>query len=126
MVRFKKKLTVIGIIGHTQGVIRAIKPAMKPAMKIYQPDCDSELSSPARSEPYALSSLMTGVQRGWLDNSLATDAVGVSVVLALATAVAPDWKENSSRLGGVHIPSLQLIYTTSPEIVYSPDVGRNA
>lgn len=33
---FIKKLTVIGIIGHTHGVARANKPPIKPAINIYQ------------------------------------------------------------------------------------------
>ncbi|GFI39747.1 hypothetical protein IMSAGC016_01528 [Muribaculaceae bacterium] len=31
----RKKLTVMGISGHTQGVTSAIRPPMKPAMNIY-------------------------------------------------------------------------------------------
>ena len=36
--RFKKKLTVIGMIGHTQGVRTAMKPPIKPNRKIVQRD----------------------------------------------------------------------------------------
>ena len=34
LVRFRKKLTVIGIIGHTQGVNKASSPPTNPAKKI--------------------------------------------------------------------------------------------
>ena len=47
---FKKKLTVIGIIGQTQGVSKAIKPPKKPLMKIQSKEslvvvdvCESKL-----------------------------------------------------------------------------------
>ena len=36
---FKKKLTVIGIIGHTQGVSKAINPPKNPNTKIRRYDC---------------------------------------------------------------------------------------
>ena len=32
---FRKKLTVIGIMGHTHGVTSAMRPPIKPAMKMY-------------------------------------------------------------------------------------------
>ena len=35
LLRFRKKLTVIGIIGHTHGVNKASNPPMNPAKKIY-------------------------------------------------------------------------------------------
>ena len=38
---FKKKLTVIGIIGHTQGVSKAMRPPRKPRRKI-----DHRLAAP--------------------------------------------------------------------------------
>ena len=56
---FKKKLTVIGIIGHTQGVIKAISPPINPAPKIYR----SDLLDVSPAAPKALTSSMTGVQR---------------------------------------------------------------
>ena len=34
--RFRKKLTVIGMIGHTQGVSRATSPPIIPMKKMYQ------------------------------------------------------------------------------------------
>ena len=34
LLRFKKKLTVMGIIGHTQGVNKASNPPKNPVIKI--------------------------------------------------------------------------------------------
>ena len=34
LLRLRKKLTVIGIIGHTQGVSSAMSPPRKPAKKM--------------------------------------------------------------------------------------------
>ena len=39
LVRFRKKLTVIGIMGHTHGVNKAIRPPTNPAKKIYSRNC---------------------------------------------------------------------------------------
>ena len=56
-VRFKKKLTVIGIIGQTQGVNKATKPPKNPAKKI-----NNQLVSAAVivASPKAFSSSITG------------------------------------------------------------------
>ena len=43
---FRKKLTVIGMIGHTQGVSRAMSPPRKPRRK-----SDHRLESPATPNP---------------------------------------------------------------------------
>ena len=59
LLRFKKKLTVIGIIGHTQGVNNANNPPRKPVMNIYIQD----MSSWPCSSPKACKSLITGFQR---------------------------------------------------------------
>ena len=37
---FRKKETVMGIMGHTQGVTNAMRPPMKPAMNIYHSERD--------------------------------------------------------------------------------------
>ena len=57
--RFRKKLTVIGIIGHTQGVNKASNPPKSPAIKINQSEALPALDS---GEPNDLSSPITGVQ----------------------------------------------------------------
>ena len=59
--RFRKKLTVIGIIGHTHGVARATSPPKKPSRKIVRrersaPPCPS-------SSPKELSLSITGVHK---------------------------------------------------------------
>ena len=60
LVRLRKKLTVIGIIGQTQGVNRAIKPPRNPAKKI-----NNQLVSVAEivASPKALRSSMTGAHK---------------------------------------------------------------
>jgi len=57
--RFIKKLTVIGIIGQTQGVSKAKNPPSKPARKISHSDVAPEVPSPW---PKLFSSLITGFQ----------------------------------------------------------------
>ena len=59
-VRFKKKLTVIGIIGHTQGVSKAIKPPAKPAKKMNNQEVSVEESVVS---PNAFSSATTGFHK---------------------------------------------------------------
>ena len=71
-VRFKKKLTVIGIIGQTQGVNKAMKPPKNPAKKI-----NNQLVSVAVTvvSPKAFRSSITGFHRS--DASCGTaDAAG--------------------------------------------------
>ena len=60
-VRFKKKLTVIGIIGHTQGVSKASTPPPNPKKKIIR----SDLSAVPPFSPKALSSSITGVHKSF-------------------------------------------------------------
>ena len=57
--RFRKKLTVIGIIGQMQGIATASRPPTKPISRIYHSEWFA-MSSPL---PIARSSEMTGVQR---------------------------------------------------------------
>jgi len=59
-VRLRKKLTVIGIIGHTQGVSKAINPPRKPAKKMNNQDVSV---AETVVSPNAFNWSMTGVQR---------------------------------------------------------------
>ena len=71
-VRFRKKLTVIGIIGQTQGVNKAMKPPKNPARKI-----NNQLVSVAVTvvSPKAFRSSITGLHKS--DASCGTaDAAG--------------------------------------------------
>ncbi len=68
---FKKKLTVMGIIGHTQGVSKAANPQIKPFRKMLQRD-----ESYLFSVPPALSSSTTGAQ----SISLSTLVVATTIV----------------------------------------------
>ena len=71
-VRFRKKLTVIGIIGQTQGVNKAIKPPKKPAKKMN----NQEVSAADTVEsPNAFNWSITGDQRFGLSVKL-SDALG--------------------------------------------------
>ena len=58
LLRFKKKLTVIGIKGHTQGVSNAMKPPRKPAIRTHHSDLPLMLPF----KPYSCNSSITGVQ----------------------------------------------------------------
>ena len=69
---FKKKLTVMGIIGHTQGVSSANKPPRKHAQKIYH----SELSDTSYTSLLALSTGLTGAHN-W-----ACDAMVIPLLLS--------------------------------------------
>ena len=57
--RFRKKLTVMGIMGHTQGVRRANRPPTNPEKKRNQ----NEVSAAAVVSPRACSLSMTGVHK---------------------------------------------------------------
>ena len=57
--RFRKKLTVMGIIGHTQGVSNATSPPRNPKRKIFHHACWAALEA---ASPKAASSSTTGVQ----------------------------------------------------------------
>ena len=78
----RKKLTVIGIIGHTQGVNRATRPPRKQVKNMYQSEpCEMGASEPA-------SSYFTGVQRS--DSALVSSTTGAATQSAatLSTATA--------------------------------------
>ena len=59
LLRLRKKLTVIGMMGHTQGVNNATKPPKKPAIKMAQ----REMSVGTSVVPKLCSLSITGVQR---------------------------------------------------------------
>ena len=73
----RKKLTVIGIMGHTHGVKRATRPPRKQVRKIYSNDF------PAISALLSFPSKSTGAHRsGTLLSALATAGAAVRVVSA--------------------------------------------
>ena len=76
----RKKLTVIGINGHTQGVRSAINPPPKPRMKMYHHGAEpiSEFSSP--------SGRSTGAQRSVPFSSTPNVAERFSVSLSCASS----------------------------------------
>ena len=65
LLRFKKKLTVMGISGHTQGVSNAMIPPAKPAMSIHHKERPVILPF----IPYSRNSSITGVHRASLSTS---------------------------------------------------------
>ena len=78
---FKKKLTVIGIIGHTQGVSKARKPPTKPAMNMYKYDWLELLPS----APKTLSSSITGTHKSELSVcNVLCDTIFVESIVALS------------------------------------------
>lgn len=60
-VRLRKKLTVIGIIGHTQGVNKANRPPPKPMAKMSQSERLLVLCDPSPLRAWSLST--TGVHK---------------------------------------------------------------
>ena len=79
LARFKKKLTVIGIMGQMQGIHTAANPAKNPINKSHHSDCSAK-SSP---EPSDRSSSMTGSQRSVSEVKDMTDAESVFAFSAL-------------------------------------------
>ena len=55
---FMKKLTVMGMMGHTQGVTSATNPPRKQVMKIYHSEADPSVDSPP---PAALTGVHSGL-----------------------------------------------------------------
>ena len=83
---FKKKLTVRGIIGHTQGVSSATRPPRKQAMMIYQ----SELLFSPLLLLLLLSQASTGAQRSPCSsaNLPATESVAAAETESATIAVS--------------------------------------
>ena len=69
MERFRKKLTVIGIMGQIQGIHTAANPAKNPISNSHHNDFSAK-SSPA---PNDRSSSMTGAQRSVLSVEIEED-----------------------------------------------------
>ena len=84
-VRFRKKLTVIGIIGQTQGVNKAIKPPKKPAKKMNNQDVSA---ADTVASPNDFNWSITGDQRFGLSVKL-SDALG-DVVAGVSLAAGPE------------------------------------
>ena len=103
----RKKLTVSGIIGHTQGVSNARRPPRKPPRKIYHSEPLCESSAPEVS---------TGVQVAGSSDAADSWAFAASCSDALSVVAAEALPENvnGSFVGGMHVSSLQLEYSTYP------------
>ncbi len=99
---FRKKLTVIGISGHTHGVTSAIKPPINPAIRIHQRDFPSTLPF----IPYSLSSSITGVHNGLL---LKFDVSVETFIGATFSVSASSTSASSSNVSAV---------TSSPGIIF--------
>ena len=82
--RFRKKLTVIGMIGQMQGMQTASRPATKPMSSSHSNDCLAR-SSP---EPRARSSSVTGVHKSSATASLTVATKSTLAVSILATGAA--------------------------------------
>ena len=126
--RLRKKLTVIGMIGHTQGVNKATSPPTNPMKNMYIQECPSLPCPPLK----AWSSLITGVQSPAVSTAAeaATMAVSACAVSATATVSAAGFsstagslgasagpsplKSNSTWAGGMHISSLHEPYSRYP------------
>ena len=90
LARLRKKLTVIGMIGHTHGVSRATRPPAMPMKKIAHRD----LLPPSFVLLNADSSLMTGFHRS---------ASGVACTLACCAETA------ESACGAVPVPAVSAV-----------------
>ena len=85
--RLRKKLTVIGMMGHTQGVQSATSPPKNPSMKIYHQAIWATLAS---SPPMSFSSLTTGVQRLFRNvESVGVVAISAETVMVSAATCVP-------------------------------------
>ena len=80
LVCFRKKLTVIGIIGHTQGVSRAINPPRNPAKKINNQEVSVAVTVVS---PNAFRLSMTGVQRTASSVSSLAIFAGLEIILSV-------------------------------------------
>ena len=82
--RFKKKLTVIGIIGHMQGMTRASNPPTIPIRNIYNKEWLAILLLPSN----CCNCFTTGSHRAW-----ASVPESCAVALALGSANESAWSE---------------------------------
>ena len=101
--RFRKKLTVIGMIGHTQGVNKATSPPTKPMKNMYIHECPSPPCAPSN----ARSSLITGVQRASSSTfkRLVTDTISVFAESGTATVSATAFSSTTGSFGASAGPS---------------------
>ena len=96
---FKKKLTVIGIMGHTHGVSKANNPPRNPKTKIIQYDCCCTTAP----FPTNYKSSITGSQKG--------------VSIACCMVIVCDGSEpnvNDASVGGKQEVASHAIYRTYP------------
>ena len=105
LARLRKKLTVIGMIGHTQGVSRAMNPPRSPSMNIFRSDASP--SSLLLSN--AFSSSMTGVQRAFTAAVSAGTAATLSFTVVSAgvpsaSAVSPAFSSSASGASAIPLP----------------------
>jgi len=103
LLRFRKKLTVMGIMGQTQGVNRAMNPPRKPVMKRIHQELSPLLLC---LSPRSFSSSTTGCQRTVIEASTASMAsvvVGPFMVTEPSGGVVPSRMVEPS--GGV-VPSM--------------------
>ena len=80
--RFRKNETVIGMIGHIQGIQTANNPPTNPINNRYSNERETKLSLP----PLAFNSLTTGCQRSTLlviSDGMVTAVVSAAIVSAL-------------------------------------------
>ena len=129
--RFRKKLTVMGMIGHTQGVKRATKPPNNPKIKIIQ----SEVSLVFISLLKACSSLITGVYKSFelvlvgtvvivSDDKVCKGTTSVATLFSVATFVTGValvaftslllLNSNGIFVGDKQVSPLQPINSTKP------------
>ena len=101
----RKKLTVNGIMGHTQGVNKASSPPTNPDIKINHNDPDEEMFSSLM----ARISFTTGCHPSCsviFDGVFFLKVTGVITTAGASSALLSP-KENSYFVGGRHVTSLQ-------------------
>ena len=92
-VRFRKKLTVIGMIGHTHGVNRAISPPSNPITKIYHRELFAGVSSCIPN------SFMTGFHKSLAMFTTLLSAATLSVFSTFVVSAATTSSAFSSSTG---------------------------
>ena len=107
LLRLRKKLTVIGIIGHTHGVKRARNPPTSPARNMYSSELFTGLS-------YLASSFITGVH-SFCTSALSSWGAAATALSADATeSAAASWARASWAALGSSTPSVKAAAASLP------------
>src|ERR1700756_1365150 len=112
LLRFKKKLTFMGIIGNTQGVINAVKPKPMPFKNISHQDVFSSLAGGASVfasiSAVALCALAFCITVSFAGKVAVFVFVSADVFMSAPVFACSILSENFLAGGKVHISSVQV------------------